>query len=285
MDFGLAKLISHGDTSEAGTDGVEKSLSAVGVIKGTPSYMSPEQIRGDEVDIRSDIFSFGVVLYEMSTGQKAFGGNTGGVIIEAILGRTPPPARALNPEIPAELEAIINKAIEKDKRSRYQLAEEIRADLQALRHGLKSGQLAKQLLATADGRRLIWSKSIKRAIFAAIAAVAALALGGGLRYGKKGHVLGESDTIVLADFTNGTGDPVFDSTLRQGLAIQLGQSPYLSLVSDERIQETLLAMNRREDAKLTPAMARISASGSAARPTSKARSRASEAITQFSCGR
>lgn len=257
MDFGLAKPISRGgDASEVSSASMDESASVVGIISGTPSYMSPEQIRGDELDIRSDIFSFGLLLYEMATGQKTFSGSTGGALIEAILSHTPMPVRTVNPEIPVELEAIINKAIEKEKDKRYQSAEEIHADLQALRSGFASGHSSKQLFATASERKFTWTKSLKWAVPAAIAAAAAIVLAGWLHYSKKGHALSESDSIVLADFTNSTGDAVFDETLRQGLAIQLGQSPYLSLVTEERIQRTLLTMNLPADAKVTPEIAR-----------------------------
>jgi len=218
--------------------------------------MSPEQIRGDDLDNRSDIFSFGLVLFEMATGQKAFSGGAGGVVIEAILSGEPTPARTLNPEIPAELDAIMNRAIEKDKEKRYQSVEEIRADLQALRHRIESGHAAAPLLATGNLRQVSRTSPIKWAIHAILAAVAVLAVAGWLSYAKKSNRLSATDIIVLADFTNSTGDSVFDETLRQGLAIQLGQSPYLSLVSEERIQQTLLTMNRPADAKVTPEIAR-----------------------------
>jgi tetratricopeptide (TPR) repeat protein/predicted Ser/Thr protein kinase len=256
MDFGLAKLISSDRETSGGSSASVEEPSVVGIISGTPSYMSPEQIRGDELDTRSDIFSFGLLVYEMATGQKAFGGGTGGVIIEAILSGTRTPVRTVNPGIPVELEAIIDKAIEKDKDKRYQSAEEIRTDLQALRQGFESSHKPKQLLAAAGRRKFAWTKFIKWAVPSILAAVAAMVLAGWLRYVRKGHALGASDTIVLADFTNSTGDPVFDETLRRGLAIQLGQSPYLSLVTDEQIQQTLLTMNQPADAKVTPEIAR-----------------------------
>src|SRR5215468_10786238 len=152
LDFGLAKLVPKG----IGTGGPnaprgipEEPTSIVGVISGTPSYMSPEQVRGDDLDTRADLFSLGLLLYEMATGKKAFSGSTGGVIIEAILSRPPEPVRSLNPELPVELEAIINKAIEKDKEKRYHSAADLRADLQLLRRGYESGHTATQLLATA----------------------------------------------------------------------------------------------------------------------------------------
>src|SRR5438045_4835973 len=149
LDFGLAKLISRRDDkdpSDSSHPGLEEPISIVGVISGTPSYMSPEQIRGDDLDVRADVFSLGLLLYEMATGQKAFPGRTGCVIIEAILIRSPVAVRTLNPEIPIELEAIINKAIEKDKEHRYRSAAELRSDVQVLKRGFESGQTASSLL-------------------------------------------------------------------------------------------------------------------------------------------
>src|SRR5579859_7214399 len=259
LDFGLAKLVRGAarDATEVSHGSMEEPLSIVGIISGTPSYMSPEQIRGDDLDPRADVFSLGLLLYEMATGKKAFTGATGGVIIEAILSRSPAPVRSLNPEISPELEAIINKAIEKDKAKRYQSAAEIRADLQVLRRGFESGHTATQLLATAGLQQLSWAKRNKWTIPAITgASVLAVALGGWLYYTKKAHALSESDTIVLADFTNKTGDAVFDDTLRQGLTVQLEQSPFLSLISDQRARQTLQLMGKPADAKLTPQIAR-----------------------------
>src|SRR5579863_6742041 len=141
LDFGLAKLVpkaiaaGEGDFAGEASD----STSIVGIISGTPSYMSPEQIRGDNLDPRTDIFSLGLVLYEMATGRQAFGGGTGGAIIEAVLTRSPVPARSLNPDIPPRLEEIINKALHKDRDQRYQRAADIRSDLQRLERATDSG--------------------------------------------------------------------------------------------------------------------------------------------------
>ena len=260
LDFGLAKLIVRGAAARDATEvsqASEEPLSIVGIISGTPSYMSPEQIRGDDLDVRADVFSLGLLLYEMSTGQKAFAGGTGGVIIEAILSRSPTPVRNLNPDLPVELEAIINKAVEKDKEKRYQSAAELRADLQVLRRGFESGHTATQLLATAGMPRPSALKRRKWAIPAiGVAAVAAIAVGGWLYYTKKTHALSETDTVVLADFTNKTGDAVFDDTLRQGLTVQLEQSPFLSLISDQRMRQTLQLMGKPVNEKLTPELAR-----------------------------
>ncbi len=134
LDFGLAKLVPKGFASANEDFGVESPdfSSIVGIISGTPSYMSPEQIRGDELDQRTDIFSLGLVLYEMATGHKAFGGGTGGTIIEAILTRPPVSVRSINPDIPPRLEQIVDKALHKDRDQRYQHAANLLADLQQL---------------------------------------------------------------------------------------------------------------------------------------------------------
>jgi tetratricopeptide (TPR) repeat protein len=262
LDFGLAKLISKrdGDTevSDSSHPGLENPISIVGVISGTPSYMSPEQIRGDDLDVRADVFSMGLLLYEMATGQKAFPGSTGGVIIEAILSKSPAPVRSLNPDIPVELEAIINKAIDKDKELRYQSAAELRSDLQVLKRGFESGHTQSSLLlATAGAKRQPWIKRKKWAApVAAGAIIAVMGVGGWFYDTRRAHALNETDTVVLADFTNKTNDAVFDDALRQGLAVQLEQSPFLSLISDQRTRQTLQLMGKSPDAKLTPEVAR-----------------------------
>jgi eukaryotic-like serine/threonine-protein kinase len=262
LDFGLAKLISKrdGDTdvSDSSHPGLENPISIVGVISGTPSYMSPEQIRGDDLDVRADVFSMGLLLYEMATGQKAFPGSTGGVIIEAILSKSPAPVRSLNPDIPVELEAIINKAIDKDKELRYQRAAELRSDLQVLKRGFESGHTQSSLLlATAGAKRQPWMKRKKWAAPAAAGVlIAVMGVGGWFYDTRRAHALNETDTVVLADFTNKTNDAVFDDALRQGLAVQLEQSPFLSLISDQRTRQTLQLMGKSPDAKLTPEIAR-----------------------------
>jgi serine/threonine protein kinase/tetratricopeptide (TPR) repeat protein len=262
LDFGLAKLVAKGvgdkDATDSSHSSMEEPISIVGVISGTPSYMSPEQIRGDDLDTRADVFSLGLLLYEMATGQKAFPGGTGGVIIEAILSKAPRPVRTVNPEIPIELEAIINKSIEKDKEQRYQSAAELRTDLQVLKRGFESGHTQSSLLlATAGAKRSPWTKRNKWAMPGiAVGIVAAMAVAGWLYDTRRAHALSESDTVVLADFTNKTGDAVFDDTLRQGLAVQLEQSPFLSLISDQRARQTLQLMGKSADTKLTPEIAR-----------------------------
>jgi eukaryotic-like serine/threonine-protein kinase len=141
LDFGLAKLIPKGIARANAEFGAQPdSSSIVGIISGTPSYMSPEQVRGDDLDPRTDIFSLGLLLYEMATGRQAFGGGTGGMIIEAVLTRPPVSVRSINLDIPARLESIIDKALHKDRAQRYQHAADMLADLQQLKRDSDSGR-------------------------------------------------------------------------------------------------------------------------------------------------
>jgi eukaryotic-like serine/threonine-protein kinase len=254
LDFGLAKLLPkelpHLDSSDSSSKRSQE-VSLVGVISGTPAYMSPEQIRGDDLDARTDIFAFGLLLYEMATGQQAFGGRTGGVIIESILTRAPASIRIANPQIPLRLEEIITKCLEKDRTQRYSSAAAVRSDLQQLKREVESGNITRSdFVPQPRPSRFRWKE------FAAGSAllVVLLILVAWYYAARPGHALSRMDTIVLADFSNKTGDPIFDDTLRQGLAAQLQQSPFLSLVSDQRIQQTLRLMGRPSDAKLSPAI-------------------------------
>ena len=269
LDFGLAKLVAKDllppDAQNSSSASTQDSLSIVGIISGTPAYMSPEHVRGDDLDRRTDIFALGLLVYEMATGQQAFGGKTGGAIIEAILTRTPPSARTLNPQIPPQLEEIVNKCLDKDRDRRYATAGAVRTDLQQLKRVSESGQITSSTVSVAaatpavtatpathpPARSFGW-KSISAA---AASVIALLALAGWLYVSHRGHGLTQMDTIVLADFINKTGDPIFDDTLRQGLAAQLQQSPFLSLVSEQRIQQTLRLMGLPPDSKLSPAIA------------------------------
>jgi eukaryotic-like serine/threonine-protein kinase len=259
LDFGLAKLAPAGgavNLSAMPTASELEQLTRPGAAIGTITYMSPEQVRGEELDARTDLFSFGVVLYEMATGTMPFRGETTGVITEAILNRTPVVPVRLNPEVPPKLEEIINRALEKDRKLRYQHAGDMRAELQRLKRDAESGRTA---VAATDSRLQPAKKSARfrwAALTGTTIVVLGLAVGGWLFFSRKAHALTDRDTIVLADFTNTTGDTVFDSTLRQGLAVQLEQSPFLSLVSDQRIQQTLRLMSQPPGARLTPEIAR-----------------------------
>jgi eukaryotic-like serine/threonine-protein kinase len=254
LDFGLAKLLPAGamNLSAMPTVSELEQLTRPGAAMGTITYMSSEQVRGEELDARTDLFSFGVVLYEMVTGVLPFRGETSVLIAEAILNRKPVAPVRLNPDLPAKLEEVINKALEKDKKLRYQNAADIRTDLQRLKRDSDTSRSA-AAIGQAD------SKTSTRFRWAAVAAalvVVALDVGGWLFFSRKAHALTDKDTIVLADFTNTTGDTVFDGTLRQGLSVQLEQSPFLSIISDQQIQQTLQMMDQKPDAKLTPEIAR-----------------------------
>jgi eukaryotic-like serine/threonine-protein kinase len=263
LDFGLAKVSPTASSSSqielanAVTEMDARQLTSPGMMLGTVAYMSPEQVRAKELDARSDLFSFGAVLYEMATGKVPFEGSSLGEICGAILHQKPRPAAQLNPQLPGQVEAIISKALEKDRNLRYQHASEMRTDMQRLKRDSESGYrsavssvaVAVPQAAAAHGRKL-WKLAVPFVLVALVVA-------GGLYYrSHQSKRLTEKDTIVLADFTNTTGDSVFDGTLRQGLTVQLEQSPFLSLVPDQRIQQTLRLMGQPPDARLTLEIAR-----------------------------
>jgi eukaryotic-like serine/threonine-protein kinase len=278
LDFGLAKLQAKAGTDADATLTQEAmQLSTPGAAMGTLAYMSPEQARGKELDGRTDIFSFGLVLYEMSTGKQTFSGNSSAEIFDAILNRTPVAPVRLNPEVPPKLEDVISKALEKDKNLRYQSAAEMRADLQRLKRDTESGRSAvagavadppssaQNLAPTAASpelkspttsaapaktRRMKWAMTI-----AAVLVVAA-GIASWLYFRRRAQALTEKDTIVLGDFTNTTGDAIFDDTLKTALNISLRQSPFLNVLSDSEVAKTLQQMTRPTDAKLDREVAR-----------------------------
>jgi serine/threonine protein kinase/Tfp pilus assembly protein PilF len=258
LDFGLAKPAPKGRRA-AETVGFSalpiawvepESLTRPDVAMGTIAYMSPEQARGEELDARTDLFSFGAVLYEMATGRQAFSGPSAAVIYDAILNRAPTSPVQLNPELPAKLEEIINRALEKDRTLRYQTASELRADLQRLKSDTESGRSAAIVEADREPPlRKHWKVLVPAALI-----LAAAAIGGTLYFRSRQAMarLTDKDTIVLSDFDNKTGDAVFDDTLKQGLSVQLEQSPFLALVSDRKVNETLKMMGRPAGDRLTP---------------------------------
>ena len=261
LDFGLAKLSLHAEAIPLLAD--EDSITTLGVIPGTTPYMSPEQVRGDELDGRTDIFSLGTVLYEMATGNRAFSEKNVALTIDAVLNKRPVLPREINPELPPELEQVINKAVEKDRGVRYQSAAEIRNDLQQLRHVSESRQpiMTSGIAAVTHAQvGKIAGVSRKRARMLATLAITFVVAGlvGGVFYprSRQSKRLTDQDTIVLADFVNATGDAVFDDTLKQGLSVQLEQSPFLSLISDRRANETLKLMGRPAGERLTPEITR-----------------------------
>jgi eukaryotic-like serine/threonine-protein kinase len=255
LDFGLAKVIQPGASShDAETLASDAAhLTSPGAMLGTVAYMSPEQVRAQELDTRTDLFSFGAVLYEMTTGAIPFDGSSSGEICGAILHQEP--AFQTSPQISPALHSVIRKALEKDRNLRYQNAADMRADLQRLKRDTETGRVSASpdFLSTGAGPR----SGRAKAIYIAAAAIVIGLIAGGLYYrSHRPTSLTDKDTVVLADFANNTGDAVFDGTLRQGLSAELEQSPFLSLVSDERIAQTLTLMNQSKQARLTPEIAR-----------------------------
>jgi serine/threonine protein kinase/tetratricopeptide (TPR) repeat protein len=258
LDFGLAKVTKEaspaaGIMSQATIESSAEHLTSPGSALGTIAYMSPEQVRAKELDARTDLFSFGAVLYEMATGTLPFRGESSGVIFKAILDAAPPPALRLNPDLPQELERIICKCLEKDRNLRYQHASEIRADLQRLKRDTETGSVATAIPVA----KVSW---IRRHKWAFIATAVALGIGaviaGWFYKTRPAPALTATDTVVVADFSNSTGDPVFDDTLKQALLVQLSQSPFLNVLSEQRVNHALQLMGRSPGVRLTADMAR-----------------------------
>jgi eukaryotic-like serine/threonine-protein kinase len=254
LDFGLAKVVPAGAAIHASqmptvTDG--DLLTSPGTTVGTTAYMSPEQVRGEDLDGRTDLFSFGIVLYEMATRVLPFRGNTLGTVTDAILHRVPVDPLRLNPDLPPELDRLIQKCLEKDRKLRYQSAAEVRTDLQRLKRDSQPGRTGVAVAESKLARKSnLWAMAV-----GAAAVVIALAVGGWLFSSHKVHALTDRDAIVLADFDNTTGDPIFDGALKQAVALQLEQSPYFNILPESRVQQALHFMGRPPDERLTKEVA------------------------------
>ena len=260
LDFGLAKVTparSNVGAAESTITPVEH-LTTPGSALGTVAYMSPEQVRAKELDGRTDLFSFGAVLYEMATGALPFRGESTGVIFDSILNRAPVPPLRLNPELPPQLEDIINKCLEKDRNLRYQHASEIRADLQRLKRDTENGRMAAASSGAkaVHGARGARTRKLWNIVVPAGVVVAVLTASGLFYRSHRTKTLTEKDTIVLADFTNTTGDPVFDDTLKTALTVSLRQSPFLNVLADNKVGATLRLMSRPVSTAITPDVAR-----------------------------
>ncbi len=254
LDFGVAKVLRDGThpderAAQMTTVAADTDLTSPGSTIGTVAYMSPEQARGEGIDLRSDLFSFGAVLYEMATGRQAFGADTTALSFDAVLNRAPLPPVRLNPDIPPPLEQIITRLLEKDRNLRYQTASDLAADLRRIKRDTESSRSV-PVPAAAPPRKTRRATILWTAGALGVALVAVIAIPKGT------PALTERDYILLSDFTNTTGEPAFDGTLKQALAIQLEQSPYLNVFPDDRVAETLTLMGRSPDERLTDAMAR-----------------------------
>jgi len=257
LDFGLAKLTTM---SPGAAQVPEDSLTSLGVIPGTTPYMSPEQVRGDELDSRTDLFSLGTVLYEMATGVRPFGEKNVVLTMDAVRNKRPVRATQVNAELPEELGRIIERALEKDPSLRYQSAADLGRDLEQLKRDTDSAQIASRGSESVSVRTAASMFPGKVWKFAAAGVLLAAFVGGALYFRSRQrpptNSLTDRDTIVLADFTNTTGDAVFDDTLKQGLFVQLEQSPFLQLISERKANDTLKLMGRAPGERLTEAVTR-----------------------------
>lgn len=287
LDFGLAKLTEAKD-SATDTEAQTRAMvnTGAGTVMGTANYMSPEQAKGIHVDERSDLWSLGAMLYEMTSGHLPFAGETPTETISLILQKEPPPLTRYSNEVPDELERIVSKSLTKDREERYQIAKDLLIDLRHLKrkievdaeidrtvppeiraavstHSHTGASTASGAMPTAsvsaEQRRASSAEYIvneikhhRKGAFAAGAVVVVLVGAISLFYfARRTPALTEKDTVLLTDFVNTTGEQVFDGTLKQALAVQLGQSPYMNIFPDERVNEALRFMGRPPGERVT----------------------------------
>jgi eukaryotic-like serine/threonine-protein kinase len=289
LDFGLARVVREGSLIDSIGE-TESVLSVPGSVIGTVPYMSPEQVRGEALDGRSDIFSFGAVLYEMLSGRQPFEADSMGATMSSILTKEPSPLARYASEVPDELQRIVRKALSKDKEARYQGIKDLLIDLRELKQELEfEAKLERSIEPTVRDRSTTFERAesggraeaetapqqtvrtveefttrttsstrivigeIKHHKLGVSLTLAALVIAAvtAYFYFHRQPVLTDKDTILLADFVNTTGDPVLDGTLKTALAVQLEQSPFLNLFSDERVRQTLRQMARSPDERVT----------------------------------
>ena len=294
LDFGIVKLTERFTEHQAAYSASPEEVTVIlvntdaNMVMGSPSYMSPEQARGLKIDARTDIFSLGVVIYEMVAGKRPFDGETPSDVMAAILDRNPPPLVHYSSEVPEAFDWMVTKALRKDREERYQSARGLLNDLRALKQRVEfeselersisyapnptsrvahasvttvkdlnaqSDEIAAQSTLSSAEYIVTEIKRHKKA-FGVIILAFVLAISAAWFYFRQATVLNERDTVLLAEFANSTGDAMFDGTLRQALAVQLEQSPFLNIFSDERIRETLRYMSRSPDERLTVPVAR-----------------------------
>ncbi|HYN10989.1 MAG TPA: serine/threonine-protein kinase [Vicinamibacterales bacterium] len=250
LDFGLAKLLPTVDAASVAETRSVNPHTDPGAAIGTVSYMSPEQVRGETLDVRTDLFSLGLVLYEMATGRQAFTGSTSGVVFDGILNRAPLPTSRVVPETPAALDAIIGRLLEKDRALRYQSAADVLADLKRLRRDSVTATSSSPAvpMTAARPRRRVWLAVAALVVLGSFAAA--------WQFWPRAPILTNRDTIVIADFANSTNDAVFDDALKHALAIAIEQSPFMHVLSAAETQETLRLMSRPPDERITHAIAR-----------------------------
>ena len=257
LDFGLAKIERQTTTGSAADDDTltKENLTTSGSTMGTVAYMSPEQVAGKSLNERTDLFSFGVVLYEMATGHRPFDRETTGATFGAIVHEQPDPPTRWDVQLPRALEEIIGKALKKPQELRYQHASEMRTDLQRLKRDTESGRPAAWGEPVSDESAPRLASRRRKLALTGVLTLGSL-IAGTYFYGHRTPKLTDKDTVVISDFINNSGDPVFNGTLRQGLSVQLEQSPFLKIVSDEKVAQTLRFMGQAPDTRLSPQIAR-----------------------------